>query len=256
MTKHSNLLALLVSIAINLLTIRPATADVTITSFDDFTSDTLYASWLTATIQSSPTNYVMTATGYGSNYKFIGSPRINGTGATILQLDVTLSGPPSVDGKLGPIIDLIDADGTRYSYRWYGQALGHRLLKMSVKSPTQIMVAGSTPGLDLSNLLHMHMQLDPGGFGASGAYTIAWNDLSLTGFPAFKITSQSFNPVTGEFTLTWVSLPSKTYTILAAPDMISSFAPLLTGIDSTSGTTTAIVIMPSGTAGFLQVQQE
>ena len=236
--------------------ITSARADVTIASFDDFTSDALYDSWISATIDAGPTNYTIIATGYGSNYKFIGSPLIEGAGATTLRLDVTLSGPASAQGKLGPIVDLVDEDGTQYSYRWYGQSLGHRVLTMPIKAPTAVVTAGTTPGLSLTNLQHMHLQLDPGSFGTSGAYTVAWNDLSLTGMPVFKVTTQNFNPETGEFTLVWNSLPSKTYSVLHAPDLATPFSPLTTGVESGGLTTTNIVMLPAGSAGFVTIQQE
>lgn len=159
-------------------------AQVTITSFDNFTSDALYGSWSTATIVSGPTSYSITATGYGSNYKYIGFPVITGAGYLDLQLTVTLDGPAAADGELGPLVQLIDADGTHYHYRWYGQTLGSHVLTMPVESPSFVGAAGTTPGLDLNTLTHMHMELDPGGFGTSGAYTVEWQDLSLVPEPS------------------------------------------------------------------------
>lgn len=156
-----------------------ATAQVTITSFDNFTSDALYGSWGSATIVSGPTSYDITATGYGSNYKYIGFPVINGAGYQDLQLTVTLEGPLAADGQLGPLIQLIDDDGTTYHFNWYGQTLGSHVLTMAVDSPSAVSAAGTIPGLDLNTLTHMHMELDPGGFGAAGSYTVKWEDLSL-----------------------------------------------------------------------------
>jgi hypothetical protein len=156
-----------------------ATAQVTITDFNNFTSDAFYPSWDTATIVSGPASYSVTATGYGSNYKYIGFPATAGAGFQDIELTVTLSGPAGADGHLGPIVDLIDGDGTRYSYRWYGQLLGSHVLTAPVESPFSVVAAGGTAGLDLDTLTHMHMQLDPGGFGTSGAYTVEWQDLSL-----------------------------------------------------------------------------
>jgi hypothetical protein len=37
--------------------------------------------------------------------------------------------------------------------------------------------------LNLADLQHMHMQLDPGGFGSSGAYTVSWQNLDLIAVP-------------------------------------------------------------------------
>jgi hypothetical protein len=175
----TSVLALAGSLAI----VSRAMADATITTFDSFTSDALYASWASATIGSGPTAYAITATGYGSNYKYIGEPVINGVGNTHLELKVTLSGPGPADGQLGPIISLVDGDGTYANYAWFGQTLGSHTLTMAVDSPSWFSSAGTTPGLDLSTLMHMHMQLDPGGFGTSGAYTVSFENLSLITVP-------------------------------------------------------------------------
>ena len=173
------------ALAGSLALISPAFGQTTITTFDNFTSDALYPSWAlpSSTVVSGPTAYTITATGYGSNYKYIGAPAINGAGNTHIELTVTLSGPVAADGHLGPIIGLIDGDGTHVNYAWYGQLLGSHILTMSVNSPTSTAAPGTTPGLDLSTLTHMHMQLDPGGFGSTGAYTVSWENLSLITVP-------------------------------------------------------------------------
>ena len=166
------------------LAIAPAVASVVITDFDNFTSDALYPSWDTATIVSGPTSYDITAIGYGSNYKYIGFPVITGAGNTDIELTVTLEAPQEADGHLGPIVGLIDGDGTHHNYAWYGQTLGSHVLTLPIDSPTWVAASGSTLGLDLDTLTHMHMQLDPGGFGTSGAYTVKWENLSLVPEPA------------------------------------------------------------------------
>lgn len=158
-----------------------AQADALITDFNNFVSDALYPSWAlpSSTVVSGPNAYSITATGYGSNYKYIGFPEIHGAGSKYIELTATLSGPPAADGHLGPIVGLIDGDGTHVNFAWYGQLLGSHVLTMPVDSPTWTAAAGSTPGLDLNTLTHMHMQLDPGGFGTQGQYTIAWENLRL-----------------------------------------------------------------------------
>jgi hypothetical protein len=160
-----------------------AFADAVITNFDNFVSDALYPSWAlpSSTVVSGPTSYSITATGYGSNYKYIEDPSRIGVGHQNVELTATLSGPVAADGHLGPIVTLIDTDGTRYNYAWYGQTLGSHVLSKPVESPTWIDNPGATPGLNLNGLQHMHMQLDPGGFGSQGQYTIEWQHLQLTG---------------------------------------------------------------------------
>lgn len=157
-------------------------ADVQITGFETFFENELYASWNapTAIIDSGPTSYNVTATGYGSNYTYIGGLGILGEGNTHIQLDVTLSSPNlAADGHLGPIITLVDGDNTRYSYRWYGQLLGNHILTRPLSSPDAIGNLGTITGFDWNTLTHMHMELDPGGYGTTGPYTVEWNDLSL-----------------------------------------------------------------------------
>ena len=153
-----------------------------ITNFDEgFFEDAVYGSWAlpSATIEYGATSYNVTATGYGSNWAYIGGLAIQGAGSTHIKLDVTLEGPPAAEAHLGPIITLVDSDGTRNTYAWYGQLLGNNILTMPITSPTGIEVAGTTPGLNLNAIDHMHMQLDPGGYGSQGAYTVRWNNLSL-----------------------------------------------------------------------------
>ncbi|TWU25497.1 hypothetical protein Pla144_27020 [Bythopirellula polymerisocia] len=145
-------------------------ADTLITDFNNFVSDALYPSWAlpSSTIVSGPNSYDITATGYGSNYKYIGGLGIVGAGNNKLELTVTLEGPPAADGQLGPLVQLIDDDGTNQHFNWYGQTLGSHVLTMDVQ-----------PDLNLNTLTHMHMELDPGGFGTSGAYTVKWENLRL-----------------------------------------------------------------------------
>src|SRR6185436_6870857 len=141
----------------------PARADLIINTFDSFNSDALYASWSSGTIVSGPTSYSVTASGYGSNWKYNPIAE-DGTGNTMVQLTVTLSAadPGNADGRLGPIITLVDGDGTEYNYAWYGQLTGHHVLTMPINSPT--WMTGPNNGLDLSTLTHLHIQLDPSSY--------------------------------------------------------------------------------------------
>ena len=238
-----------------LLAAVSAMAATTITTFDYFVSDELYASWASpsAIIDSGPTAYTITATGYGSNYKY--TP-VDGTGNTNVELTVTLSGPPAADGHLGPIIGLVDADGTYANYAWYGQLLGTHVLTMPIATPTWIASPGTTPGLDVATINHLHLQLDPGGFGTQGAYTVAWEHLRLTGAPPPAITNFSFNQQTLEFSLTWTSSIGKLYTVAYSTNATGPYAPLATDIPAIEASTTTSVIMPEGDKGFLRILEQ
>lgn len=228
-------------------------ADTIIITFDDFTSNALYGSWLTGTVESGPESYSISAVGYGSNWKY---QPVDGGDNTTVELTVTLSGPPEANAHLGPIVTLEDADGTSWNYAWYGQPLGDRLLKKPVASPTWKGAAGTIPGLDLTTLTHFHLQLDPGGFGTAGSYTVEWRNLSLTGgtTPSIRIVSQTYDDSTGEMTLTWTSKPDVTYAIIETSELTTRFGDLLAGIPSDGDTTTATVNMPPGETGFLGIE--
>ena len=244
----------MVALVGSLALVSSALGDTTITDFKNFTSDAVYASWATATINSTPTNYIITATGYGSNWKYIPA---NASGNTNVELTVDLSGPPAADGQLGPIVTLVDTAGVEYNYAWYGQTLGHHVLNMAVDSPT---FKGGTAGtLNLTNLNGIHMQLDPGGFGSSGAYTIAWDLLRLTGPSAaatIKITSQSYNRATRQLSLTWTSTAGAQYTAMSSSTVNTGYAALVANIASGGATTSTTVTMPNSNTGFVRIMQQ
>jgi hypothetical protein len=248
MRRHGSLLfgiAAIVSLA------NSASANLTINTFDNFTSDALYASWNSGTIVSGPTSYSVTATGYGSNYKYNPIAE-DGTGNTMVELTVTLSAADSVnaEGRLGPIITLVDGDGTEYNYAWYGQTLGHHVLTMAINSPT--WMNGPNNGLNLATLTHLHIQLDPSVY--SGQYTVVWENAQLIGNPPIQITSQSYNPATHEFTLTWTSTANGTYAVQYSTSPSSGFNDLQSGIASGGASTTFTVTVPDGNVGFLRVK--
>jgi len=231
-----------------------ARAETIITSFDNFKLDGVFSSWASATIVSLPTGYSVTASGFGSGYKAL-SPNLDATGETNIELTVTITGAGSPGSPVsGPIVSLVDADGTFYNYAWYGQTQGSHALRMDLSKPTFVSAAGSVPGLDISKLAFFHLQDDPGAY--SGQYTITFELLRLTGAPLPRITTQSYDPNTQQFSLTWTSLSGKNYTVLYSPDLVTPFSSLVTDIPSAGSSTTAIVTLPSGDAGFLRVQQQ
>jgi hypothetical protein len=243
------------AVAGSLAATLPTAAETTIATFDDFNLDTLFY-WSDATIVSSPTDYSITDVGYGSGYKNA-TPNIDATGETTIELTVTLSGPQAANGRLGPIVSLVDTDGTFVNFAWYGQTLGRHVLTKLLSAPTTVVNAGSVEGLDVANLDAFHLQLDPGSFGTSGAYTVVWENLRLTGAPRPRITSNSYDPATQEFTLAWTSRPGRTYSVLYAAAATDSFNVLVADIPSDDApTTTTTVTMPSAATGFLRIQEQ
>lgn len=232
-----------------------ALAETVITTFDDdFQLDGLFA-WSDAVVVSTATNYSITDTGYGSGYKDI-NPNLDATGETTIQLTVTLSangGSPTAPIS-GPIVSLVDGDGTFYNFAWYGKTAGTYVLTAPLKAPTSIQAAGSVAGLDLATLDFFHLQDDPGSY--HGEYTITFEDLRLIGAPGPQITARSYDAVNGEFTLTWTSKEDMSYAVLHTSNLGARFQVLASDIPSGGTTTTATVPLPAGNTGFLQIQQQ
>lgn len=155
---------------------QTAQAQVLITDFSNFNLDGAFASWGTATIVSGPTSYEITSMGgYGSGYEDI-NPNINAAGATDVELKVSIVGAPS-GPTAGPIVSLVDGDGTFVNYAWYGQPSGTHTLTMSLLTPSWVTSAGGVPGLDLTTLDFFHLQNDPGSY--TGPYQITFDNLQL-----------------------------------------------------------------------------
>ena len=139
-----------------------ARAQTFITDFSYFTSNELYASWNEpdAIIDSGENSYSITATGYGSNYAFIGGAAVIGAGI------------PTWNWKWASAARRRRTENLGRSSAWWTrrQLLQLRLVRSDVGRPCARanlgcsavdQRPGTTPGLDLDQLLHMHMQLDP-----------------------------------------------------------------------------------------------
>ena len=174
-TRMTKKLSALAAGLISLLIIESAAADTRITTFADFKLDALYASWASGKVVSTPTNYQIAASGYGSGYGQI-SPPIDASGATSVELTVTISIPPGA--TVGPIVSLVDADGTFVDFHFYNQGPGTHVLRTRL-SDGKVKNPGSVPGLGLDTLSFFHLQCDPGGY--SGPYTLTFEKLQLIG---------------------------------------------------------------------------
>jgi hypothetical protein len=182
MKKAAKWFVTVVAMTGGLIAADSAMADTEVVSFKNLAPDNVYGSWSepSAEIVSGPTNYVVTATGYGSGVINLDSSAITGTGNTTLQVTATLNGKPAAAGQLGPIVELVDADGTDCVFAWYGQTLGRHVFTKLLSSPTRVVAAGETKGLDLDALTHCHLQLDPSHY-TNASYTISWESVKLVG---------------------------------------------------------------------------
>jgi hypothetical protein len=255
MKRHLKWLAHAIAVASTVAFYGSAPAETVISTFDDnFSLDGLFA-WASAVVAATSTNYSVTFSGYGSGYKRL-DPVIDASGETIIKLTVTLSAPGAgpKDPISGPIVSLVDGDGTFYNYAWYGQTIGTHVLTAPLKAPTSVSAAGTVSGLDLSSLAFFHLQDDPGAY--QGEYTISFEDLRLVGAPGPTITAPSYNRQTREFTLTWTSKAGASYTVQYTANLATPFADWATDIASQGAQTSTTVTIPAGAAGFLRLKQQ
>jgi len=124
---------------------------------------------------STPTNLQVTGSGFGDGYAPV-APLVSTDSGKTLQLNVTLTAPSAANGKLGPIVVLQDGAGNQLRYAWYGQNPGTNMVLTNVLS-AGVQAVGTT--FDFTTISYFHVQLDPSTY--SGAYTVAWNDLSIVG---------------------------------------------------------------------------
>lgn len=253
MQRPSSSCQLLALAFVSTVPIFPAVAETVISTFDDFNLDGLFA-WADAQVDSGPDSYTITDSGYGSGFKNI-NPNLDATGETTIELTVTLSGDAAPGAPVsGPIVSLVDADGTFYNYAWYGRSVGRRILKADLNAPTSISNAGSIPGLDLSRLDFFHLQDDPGAY--KGTYSITFEHLRLIGAPAPAVTSYSFDPITRELALTWSSRPGRLYSILYSSGLTDEFNPVSTDLEPDGAETSASVPLPEGDSGWVKILEQ
>lgn len=146
------------------------------TTIEDFNawapSGSPYEGWASGTITTSPSNCTVSATGFGGVYQNLGNLDVSGRKS--LRLDAEI-----VSGKAGLVLVLGDADGTVNNYAWYGLNPRRHVLEERFEWPTSVAKEGSVPGLDLSKLQSLHVQVDEGK--GDNAYVVTFNDLSAVG---------------------------------------------------------------------------
>ena len=84
----------------------------------------------------------------------------------------------------GVVIAMVDGDGTEWLYvinsvdnSWFGLQPGTHTLTVPVTGATGLINPGATSGLDLSNIIGFHTQVDPGG--SALPYDISFENMRL-----------------------------------------------------------------------------
>jgi len=164
-----------------------ATADTLLADFNNHpTPDAfdIYGSWSAGTLTSGLTSYnVQASNGFGGQFNGLGDG-VDASGETDIELEVTVNTSDAVGG-LGVVLALVDGDGTEWQYvindidnSWFGLLSGATYqLTVPVSGATGLINAGSSSGLDLSNIIGFHTQIDTGG--NVDAYDISFENLRL-----------------------------------------------------------------------------
>ena len=141
-----------------------------------------------------------------------------------------------------------------YSDNTYTTTIGQTTL--SVFKPGSPWLNNRDKTATISNLTPPTDGIFYVGFIGSAGGSGFLNSLQISEVVAPLITTQSFNPATHAFTLTWTSAPGKIYSILGSTSLSSGFTAILTGVNSGGISTTKTVTLPDAPAYFLRVQQE
>ena len=177
MKRNVKWLTAVIAIAGGLAIVNSAQAQtVTIDNFQSFVPNALYASWATplATITQNPTSWEVSSSAYGSLWKYEGD--INASGASAVQLSINILNPTADPTfAAGPIVDLVDNNGTWAQFYWYGQTAGNDVLTANFNALPAPDYIGA--GFNFSDIQHIHLELDPGGF--SGVYDLQYENLAL-----------------------------------------------------------------------------
>jgi len=230
-----------------------------------------YGAWSGATFTSGPSvgsagtggiEVVAPSIGFGGTYIDLagGSTHINAS-STQVTVTFTINGTASGYNWVGTPFNPNDGIGAGYNY-YSGSG--------NPGNPAGAVWSGNTASLtwDLSpaelaavqgggdTLYGFNIGIDPASVSPANI-DITYNSITFSApSTSIQITSQSYNPATHQFALTWTSSPGKNYTVLSTSNLTTPMSPLVTNIASGGTTTSTTVTMPAGDSGFLKIQQQ
>ena len=219
------------------------------TSLNPVAPTGVWGSWNTNNTVYTPTNFQVSAGGFGAGADAISPPLAISSNLT-LRLELTLAANSTANGQLTPIVVFQDGLGDQVKYAWYGCAAGTNLVLTLPLNAGQLVSGAS---FDWSSVSFYQIQLDTGPF----FYTATWSDLSIIGvLSPFSITSANYNPASKQFTLTWTSENGATYAIMSSTNLASGFADLLTGIASGGTSTTATFPLADPNRSYVRIRSQ
>lgn len=156
----------------------PPPTDILVTDFNNFSLDGTFDAWDTATITSGADSLRVEGTGTGGGYALPGFPNASATNTIELDVTVNSGDSPNVTALLE------DGDGTQYLYRFGSLTNGNHVLTFPLTpvgltiggNDSSNPVAGTTPGLDLTNLLAFQIGVETG---AGVDYDVEFNNFRL-----------------------------------------------------------------------------
>jgi hypothetical protein len=93
-----------------------------------------------------------------------------------VQLTINIRNPTDDPAfAAGPIVDLVDNNGTWAQFYWYGQTAGNYVLTANFNALPAPNYIGA--GFNFADIQHIHLELDPGSF--SGLYDLQFQNLVL-----------------------------------------------------------------------------
>jgi hypothetical protein len=154
---HGTVCAALLGVALA----APATATTLISDFNNLAISGAYNDFQTGTLTSTPTGFHIVAGDFGGMYKIVTppGPSINATGETAVQLKIDVN--PATDplaNKFNVVLFDNDPTPTQLRFEFTNVPIGAgQTLTIPISSGV-VAAAGTTPGLDLSQITQWHFQ--------------------------------------------------------------------------------------------------
>jgi PEP-CTERM motif len=139
----------------------PAKATTLISDFNNLAISGAYNDFQTGTLTSTPTGFHIVAGDFGGMYKIVTppGPSINATGETTLQLKLDVNaGTSPLANKFNVVLFDNDPTPTQLRFEFTNVPVGAGQTLTIPISSAVVAAAGTTPGLDLSQITQWHFQ--------------------------------------------------------------------------------------------------
>lgn len=164
----------------------PARATTLISDFNNLAISGAYNDFQTGSLTSTPTGFHIVAGDFGGMYKIVTppGPSINATGETAVQLKLDVNpGTDPLANKFNVVLFDNDATPTQLRFEFKNVPVGAGQTLTLPISAGVVAAAGTTPGLDLSQITQWHFQGTFSNGSPGKTLDVTLHNLSLVNVP-------------------------------------------------------------------------